>query len=125
MRLATRLTPAAAGVEPRGRWWLPRCVTQRPGSEPCTGRIAGQIPRNEGHSGGQGGVVKSSSLPRAFVLLTGTAALAALLTAAFPAAVEQGTGPGQRGGAPAGAPDAQGGRGRGGGVFPETEPDDS
>jgi hypothetical protein len=80
------------------------------------------------HAGYQGEAVKSPSLSRAFVLPTCTAALAALLTAAFPAASEQGTESGQRataGGAQTGAATPQGGRGRGGGVFPETEPDDS
>lgn len=63
----------------------------------------------------------SPLLSRAIVLLACATALASSLTAGFPAAIEQGTGPGQ----PPPAGGAQGGRGRGGGVFPQTEPDDT
>jgi hypothetical protein len=57
---------------------------------------------------------------RAIVLSACATALAWSLTAGFPAALEQGTGPAQP---PPGG--AQGGPGRGGGVFPQTEPDDA
>jgi hypothetical protein len=71
--------------------------------------------------------VKSPSLSQ-IVLLASWIALASSLTAGFPAALEQGTGPAQpppAAGAQPGAAGAQAGQGRGGGVFPQTEPDDA
>ncbi len=69
--------------------------------------------------------MKSSFLPRGIVLVAFAIALASSLTAGFPAAVEQqGAGTAQPPPAAGPQPPAQGGRGRGGGVFPETEPDD-
>ena len=71
--------------------------------------------------------MKSPYWPCGIVLLACATALASSLSTAFPAAVEQqGTGAAQPpagGGGP--QPAAQGGRGRGGGVFPQTEPDDA
>ena len=67
--------------------------------------------------------MKSPSLSREIVLLTCGTALVLSLTAAFPAADEQGTGTPQP--SPAGGAQGQTGRGRGGGVFPQTEPDDT
>jgi hypothetical protein len=64
--------------------------------------------------------VKSPCLSREIVLLTFVTALVLSLTAGFPAAVEQGTATPQ----PSPASGAQQG-GRGGGVFPQTEPDDA
>jgi 3-keto-disaccharide hydrolase len=63
--------------------------------------------------------MKSSSLSREIVLLACAAAFVSSLTAGLPAVEQQGTGPAQP---PPGG--VQGGRGRGGGVFPQTEPDD-
>ena len=78
--------------------------------------------------------MKSPSMSRGILLLACATALAWARTPWPPslmvettAAADQGAGPAQpppAGGAQPGATGAQGGRGRGGGVFPETEPDD-
>ncbi len=76
--------------------------------------------------------MKSPLLSRGIVLIACVTALArpqtaSFLTAGVPAAVDQASGPAQPAAAGAtqtGAPGAQGGRGRGG-VFPQTEPDDT